>query len=95
MIRNHPLLQGVPNVDPNFGRSGDAAMLVTPSMLMATGQLADNTNVLHAIDKQTGERFASVPTPSRGQYGIMTYMHEGKQYVVLPVNGGYTALALP
>jgi hypothetical protein len=26
---------------------------------------------------------------------LMTYMHAGKQYVILPVDGGYTALALP
>jgi hypothetical protein len=24
----------------------------------------------------------------------MTYLHGGKQYVVLPINGGYIALAL-
>jgi len=27
--------------------------------------------------------------------GLMTYMHGGKQYVVIPTNGGYTAMALP
>jgi hypothetical protein len=36
-----------------------------------------------------------VPTPAMGQYGLMTYLHQGKQYIVLPKNGGYTALALP
>jgi hypothetical protein len=36
-----------------------------------------------------------VPTPSEGEYGLMTYVHEGKQYVVLPVGGGYIAMALP
>jgi hypothetical protein len=30
-----------------------------------------------------------------GQYGLMTYLHQGKQYVILPVDGGYTAMALP
>jgi hypothetical protein len=25
----------------------------------------------------------------------MTYLHQGKQYVILPVDGGYTAMALP
>ena len=37
----------------------------------------------------------AVATPRLGQYGLMTYVHAGKQYIVLPVNGGYTALALP
>jgi hypothetical protein len=30
-----------------------------------------------------------------GQYGLMTFVHQGKQYVILPVEGGYTAMALP
>src|SRR5687768_16429232 len=36
-IRNHPLLQGVPNVETNRGR-GRAIMVVTPNMLVASGQ---------------------------------------------------------
>ena len=91
--RNHPLLQGLNVPDP--GRSGHSAMLVTSTMLMATGMTSDNRPHLFAIDKRTGRRVGKVQTPSLGQYGIMTYMHQGRQYVVLPVGGGYTALALP
>ncbi|MQA92331.1 MAG: PQQ-binding-like beta-propeller repeat protein [Gemmatimonas sp.] len=94
MLQNHSLLQGI-DAPTNRGRSGHAALLVTPTILMATGQTADDTSHLFAIDKATGERLAQVATPSLGRYGIMTYMHEDKQYVVLPVQGGYTALALP
>jgi quinoprotein glucose dehydrogenase len=89
---NHPLLRGL-NV-PNPGRGGHSAMLVTPSILMATGQTADNTPHLFAIDKRTGRRLAQVATPDLGRYGIMTYLHLGKQYVVLPIDGGYITLAL-
>jgi quinoprotein glucose dehydrogenase len=92
-IRNHPLLQGLNVPDP--GRGGHAAMLVTSTLLMATGLTSDNTPHLFAIDKKTGQRVGKVATPARGEYGIMTYMHGGKQYVVLSVDGGYTALALP
>ena len=95
VMRNHPMLQGVENLETNQGRMGHSAMLATPNMLMATGMTADNTPHLFAIDKQTGQRIGQVATPAVGAYGIMTYQHEGKQYVVLPVNGGYTALALP
>jgi len=91
--RNHPLLAGLDVPDP--GRSGHSAMLVTSTLLMATGLTSDNTPHLFAIDKRTGRRVAQVATPSLGQYGIMTYMHSGRQYVVLPVAGGYTTLALP
>ncbi|MEX2571712.1 MAG: hypothetical protein WD737_10480 [Gemmatimonadota bacterium] len=94
LLQNHPLLQGV-DAPTNPGRSGHSAMLATPSLLLATGMTSDNTPHLFAIDKQTGQRVAQVATPSLGRYGIMTYEHQGKQYVVLPVQGGYTALALP
>jgi quinoprotein glucose dehydrogenase len=92
-VRNHPLLKGLNVPDP--GRSGHSAMLVTPTMLMATGLTADNQAHLFAIDKKSGKRIGKVPTSERGEYGIMTYMHNGKQYVVLPISGGYIALALP
>ena len=51
--------------------------------------------MLFGIDKKTGKRVGAVATPEMGGYGLMTYMHQGKQYVMLPVQGGYTALALP
>jgi quinoprotein glucose dehydrogenase len=92
-VRNHPLLQGLNVPDP--GRSGHSAMMVTSTLLFATGLTADNQPHLFAIDKRTGRRVGKVATPAQGEYGLMTYMHGGKQYVVLPVDGGYTALALP
>ena len=51
--------------------------------------------VLFAIDKKTGKRVGQVATPRLGGYGLMTYLHQGRQYVVIPRNGGYTTLALP
>ena len=57
---------------------------------------------LHARDKTTGEILASVPLPAPGQYGMMTYMHEGKQYIVVQSGsvhmdfpGSLVALTLP
>jgi glucose dehydrogenase len=91
--RNHPLLRGLNVPDP--GRAGHAAMMATSTLLFATGRTADNTPHLFAIDKKTGKRVAQVATPAQGEYGLMTYMHGGKQYVVLSVDGGFTALALP
>jgi glucose dehydrogenase len=91
--RNHALLQGLNVPDP--GRGGHAAMLVTSTLLMATGLASDDTPQLFAIDKKTGQRVGKVATPKEGEYGIMTYQHAGKQYVVLSVEGGYIALALP
>jgi quinoprotein glucose dehydrogenase len=93
-FRNNPLLKGA-NVDTNWGRRGHAAMAATPTLLLATGTTADDRPHLFAIDKKTGKRVGQVPTPRIGAYGLMTYMHQGKQYVVMPRNGGYTTLALP
>lgn len=93
-FRNNPLLKGV-EVDTNWGRRGHPAMMATSTLLFATGMTADDRPHLFAIDKQTGKRVGQVLTPSLGRYGLMTYLHQGKQYVVIPRNGGYTAMALP
>jgi quinoprotein glucose dehydrogenase len=93
-FRNNPLMKGV-NVNTNLGRQNHAALMATPTLLFATGQTADNRPHLFGIDKKSGRRLGSVQTPALGEYGLMTYSHQGKQYVILPVAGGYTAMALP
>ena len=93
-FRNNPMLKGM-NVDTNWGRRGHAAMAATSTLLLATGQTADNQPKLFAIDKKTGKRVGEVGTPRLGTYGLMTYLHQGKQYVVVPMNGGYASYALP
>ncbi len=50
---------------------------------------------LFAVDKATGERLAKVRTPVRGSYGLVSYMHEGRQYVLLQTSGRVIAMALP
>ena len=95
LIRNHPLLQGVDGVEVNRGRPGGTAMVVTPTMLMAGGRTADNTPQLFAIDKQTGERLASVEIPGVTRYGMSSWMHEGRQYVIVQLQDGIAAYALP
>jgi hypothetical protein len=47
------------------------------------------------VDKATGERLAQVELPGSVRYGMMTYVHAGKQYLVVNVVGGNVALALP
>jgi glucose dehydrogenase len=93
-FRNNPLLKGM-NIDTNWGRRGQAAMAATATLLFATGATADDQPHLFGIDKKTGKRVGAVRIPRQGQYGLMTYMHQGKQYVVVPRNGGYTVLSLP
>ena len=58
--------------------------------------------LLHARDKRTGRIVASVELPIPGQYGMMTYMHDGKQFIVVQAGsakrnqpGSLVALTLP
>jgi quinoprotein glucose dehydrogenase len=95
LIRNHPLLKGVPNVNPNLGRTGMGGLMVTATMLLAPGQTADGGNHLFAIDKRTGQRLAKLPIGGLSRYGMMTYMHQGKQYIVVQLANGLQAFALP
>jgi hypothetical protein len=38
----------------------------------------------------TGEILGSVPLPAPGQYGMMTYMHRGQQYIVVQIGSTQT-----
>jgi quinoprotein glucose dehydrogenase len=93
-FRANKLMQNV-KFDSNWGRRGHAALAATSTLLLATGQTADDRPHLFAIDKKSGKRVGQVPTTRLGGYGLMTYQHQGKQYIVIPINGGYTAMALP
>ncbi|MDP2320391.1 MAG: pyrroloquinoline quinone-dependent dehydrogenase, partial [Acidobacteriota bacterium] len=95
LIRNHPLLKGVDNVNPNLGRAGLGGLVVTATMLLAPGQTADGATKLFAIDKRTGQRLGAIATTGLSRYGMMTYMHQGKQYIVVQLSNGLQAFALP
>ncbi len=95
MLRNHPLLQGVAGVLMNPGRTGHAAMVVTPTLLLASGETSDGIPHLFAIDKRTGERVGAIELPGSTRYGMSSWVHEGKQYVIIQLGTGLVALALP
>ncbi|WP_420448978.1 PQQ-binding-like beta-propeller repeat protein [Candidatus Palauibacter sp.] len=94
VIRDHPMLQGV-DVNPNQGRRGHSAMVATPTLLLASGQTSDGTPHLFAIDKRTGERVGQVELPGNTRYGMSSWVHEGKQYVIIQLTDGLAALTLP
>ena len=94
-IRNNPLLQGIDGVEVNRGRGGHSTMVASPTLLFATGQTADGAWKLFAIDKQTGERVGTVDIPGSSRYGMSSWMHEGKQYIIVQLNDGLAAMALP
>ena len=94
-IRDHPLLAGVPDVPTNMGRRGHAAMTATPTLLLASGQTSDGTPHLFAIDKATGERVGQVELPGISRYGMSSWVHDGRQYIMIQLSNGLAALALP
>ncbi|MBZ5575661.1 MAG: PQQ-binding-like beta-propeller repeat protein [Acidobacteriia bacterium] len=95
-IRNHPALKGV-NI-PRTGRAGVFSVLVTKTLIIAgergtfTTPSGEVGAMLRAYDKATGKELGAVYMPA-GQTGTpMTYMLNGKQYVVLAIAGpGFAA----
>jgi quinoprotein glucose dehydrogenase len=69
-------------------------MVVTATLLMYTSTASDGTPMMFAVDKQTGERVGAVELPEKANYGMMTYVHEGKQYVIAQTGRTLTAMAL-
>ena len=92
-VLNHPDLKGMDI--PNTGTGSAPPMTVTKSLLMYASTASDGTPHLFAIDKTTGEQVGKVEMSDRTRYGMMTYLHEGKQYVILQTGSKLTTLALP
>jgi hypothetical protein len=107
-IRNNPQLKGV--TVPNSGGTGHSIQMVMGDLLVQTtedlrGEAETNEKgvpLLHARDKKTGQIVATVELPLPGQYGMMTFMLGGKQYVVVQSGsarrnqpGSLVALTLP
>jgi quinoprotein glucose dehydrogenase len=91
-VRNHPLLKGL-NI-PRTGRNGNVGTLVTRSLLIAgepgfgptpSGQRG---SLLRAYNKQTGADAGAVFMPAPQTGSPMTYMLNGKQYLVVAISGG-------
>ena len=97
-VIEHPALQGVDL--PVTGKRSHANVLVTRSLVIY-GEGRSGDPVLHAVDKQTGEEVARIDIPATTNTAMMSYMHEGRQYIVLSVADSpdvparLVALALP
>jgi quinoprotein glucose dehydrogenase len=94
-IKNHPALRGL-NLPPT-GQQGHAVMMTTRTLLITA---PGGDPVLYAVDKKTGKRLGTIMLPAPGQYGMMGYLHQGRQYIVVQVAspthpGALVALRLP
>ncbi len=90
-VRNHPALAGLDV--PRTGRIGRVGTLITKTLLIAaepgtfTTPSGDVGAMLRAYDKATGEEVGAVYMPTGVSGSPMTYMHDGQQYVVMPISG--------
>jgi quinoprotein glucose dehydrogenase len=96
-IKNHPLLAGVDA--PETGGLGWSIQMVTGDLLIQARAMSEggvqfepdeDPLTLNARNKFTGEIVASVPLPAPAQYGMMTYSHDGKQYIVVQIGSSRT-----
>lgn len=105
IVRNHPALKGL-NI-PRTGQTGyNVGTLVTKTLVIAgEGQVTTTSAhprgaMLRAYDKVTGKEVGAVYMPAPQSGSPMTYMLNGKQYIVVAVSGGaysgeYIAFMLP
>ncbi len=104
-IRNHPALRGL-NL-PRLGQPGRTFIgTLTTKTLLIAGEGGVHTNatgqrvaLLRAYDKATGEDAGAVEMPNKQTGSPMTYVVDGRQYIVLAVSGSdgaqIIAYALP
>ncbi len=89
-IRDHPLLEGLDIA--RTGRPGRGGVLTTSTLLIAGEPGWATTphgrgSMLRAYDKATGDELGGVYMPAPQTGAPMTYMHDGRQYVVVAVSG--------
>jgi quinoprotein glucose dehydrogenase len=94
-IRNHHLLKGV--TIPRTGQSGILGTLTTKTLVICgdCGLFTDETGRkggrLRAYDKATGAQVGAVFMDKAQTGATMTYLHQGKQYLVCAQGSSYGA----
>jgi quinoprotein glucose dehydrogenase len=90
-VRNNPALKGL-NI-PRTGQAGIIGTVVTKTLIVA-GEAQVTTAghprgaLLRAYDKATGKDAGGVLMPAQQTGSPMTYMFNGKQYIVVAIGGG-------
>ena len=105
VVRNHPALKGL-NIPRTGQTTYNVGTLITKTLVIAgDGQVTTTPDhprgaLLHAYDKATGKEVGTVYLPAPESGSPMTYMVDGRQYIVVAVSGGaysgeYIAFTLP
>jgi quinoprotein glucose dehydrogenase len=103
-VKNHPALKGL--TIPRTGRTGRIGVLPTKTLLIAgeggffTTPNGQRGAMLRAYDKATGNEVGAVYMPAPQTGSPMTYMLNGRQYLVVAISGAgysgeYVAFRLP
>ena len=105
-VRNHPMLRG--KEIPKTGQAGTAGvgLLVTKTLVIMGDPQVTTTSehprgaMLRAYDKMTGKQVGAIYMPAPQSGSPMTYMVDGKQYIIVAISGGnysgeYLAFSLP
>jgi len=105
LIRNHPALKGfkIPRTGQetwNVGTLVTKTLVIAGDGMVTTGPDHPRGAMLRAYDKKTGKEVGAIYMPAPESGSPMTYMLNGKQYIVVAVSGGnysgeYIAFALP
>jgi len=104
VVRNHPALKGM-NI-PNTGQPGSVGLVVTKTLVVLGDSQVTTTPshprgaMLRAYDKANGKEVGALFMPAPQSGSPMTYMVDGRQYLLVAVSGGnysgeYIAYALP
>ena len=105
VVRNSPVLKGL-DIPKTGQTTYNINVLVTKSLVIAGDGLITTTPdhprgaMLRAYDKKTGKEAGAVWMPAPQSGTPMTYMVNGKQYIIVAVSGGaysgeYIAFSLP
>ena len=103
-VRNHPKLRGMDI--PRTGQRGALGVVVTKTLVIAGDYRVTNPGdrergaMLRAYDKMTGENVGEVWMPAGQSGSPMSYMMNGRQFIIVAVSGGaypgeFRAYALP
>jgi quinoprotein glucose dehydrogenase len=105
-VRNHPMLKGL--TIPKTGQPGTSGigLMVTKTLVVMGDPQVTTTSehprgaMLRAYDKKNGNQVGTVWMPAQQSGSPMTYLANGRQYIVVAISGGnysgeYVAFALP
>ena len=91
-VRNHPKLKGL--TIPKTGQTGSVGLMITKTLVVLGDPQVTTTpdhprgGMLRAYDKMTGKEVGAVYMPAQQSGSPMTYLANGKQYIVVAVSGG-------